>query len=151
MLEVSADELLEMTGWESSPSAWVTIDQERIDSFADATEDHQFIHVDPERAAKTPLGGTVAHGFLTLALLPYLSKEIAPQPQGLRMAFNYGLNKVRFPRPVRVGSEVRLHWKILSARKRMGRILVAALATVEIRGENKPALVAETLTMFDVG
>jgi acyl dehydratase len=151
MPEVPADELLQMVGWESPPSAWVTIDQERVDGFADATLDHQFIHVDPERAAATPLGGTVAHGFLTLSLLPYLSREIAPKPAGLRMAFNYGLNKVRFPHPVRVGSEVRLRWKILAARRRMGRILVTAEAKVEIRGEQRPGLVAETLTMFDMG
>jgi len=150
MPDVSASELLDMVGWESPPGAWMTIDQERIDRFADATLDHQFIHVDAERAAATPLGGTVAHGFLTLALLPHLSKDIAPRPEGLRMAFNYGLNKVRFPRPVRVGSEVRLHWKILGARQRLGRILVTAKATIEIRGEAKPAMVAETLTMFDV-
>jgi acyl dehydratase len=150
MPKVSADELLGMVGWESEPGEWMTIDQERIDSFADATLDHQFIHVDPERAGSTPLGGTVAHGFLTLALLPHLSRDIAPRPEGLRMAFNYGLNKVRFPRPVKVGSEVRLHWKILAARQRLGRILVTAEATVEVRGEKKPAMVAETLTMFDV-
>ena len=151
MPEVPASELLEMAGWESPAGEWMTIDQERVDSFADATLDHQFIHVDAERAAATPLGGTVAHGFLTLSLLPYLSRDVAPKPEGLRMAFNYGLNKVRFPRPVMVGSEVRLRWKILDVRERMGRLLVNAQATVEIKGEKRPGLVAEMLTMFDLG
>ncbi len=150
MPTVTKAELLKMAGWESPPGEWMTIDQERVDRFADATLDHQFIHVDPERAAATPLGGTVAHGFLTLALLPHLSKEIVPMPEGLKMAFNYGLNKVRYPRPVKVGSDIRLRWKILDVSERMGRLLVAAEATVEIRGERKPALVAETLTMFVV-
>ncbi len=150
MPTVTKAEILEMAGWESPPGEWMTIDQERVDRFADATLDHQFIHVDPERAAATPLGGTVAHGFLTLALLPHLSKEIVPLPEGLKMAFNYGLNKVRYPRPVKVGSDIRLRWKILDVSERMGRLLVTAEATVEIRGERKPALVAETLTMFVV-
>lgn len=150
MPTVTKAELLEMTGWESEPSDWLTVDQARVDAFAETTLDRQFIHVDPERAAATPLGGTVAHGFLTLALLPHLSEEIVPLPEGLKMAFNYGLNKVRFPRPVRVGSEVRLRWKILSVSERMGRLVVTAEARVEIRGERKPGLVAETITMFVV-
>ena len=148
---VSKAELLAMKGWETEPSEWMTIDQERVNQFADATLDHQFIHVDPERAAETPLGGTVAHGFLTLALLPHLSEGIVPYPEGLKMAFNYGLNKVRFPRPVMVGSDVRLRWKVLSASERLGRIVVTAEARIEVRGERKPALVAETITMFVVG
>ena len=149
---VSKEELLRMAGRESGPTAWLKIDQDRVDRFADATGDHQFIHVDPERAARTPLGTTVAHGYLTLSLLPLLSAEIAVQPRGMRMAFNYGVNRVRFPNPVKVGSEIRLRSKILDVvEKSPGRILVTAEATVEIRGEDKPALVAETLTMFVVG
>ena len=147
---VTRAELLEMGGWESVPGEWMTIDQAIVDRFADATDDHQFIHVDTERAAATSLGGTVAHGFLTLALLPRLSRDIVPLPEGLQMAFNYGLNKVRFPRPVMVGSEIRLRWKILSVKERLGRILVAAQATIDVRGERKPAMIAETLTMFVV-
>ncbi len=147
---ISKADLLGMTDWESPPGEWMTIDQERVNQFADATLDHQFIHVDPERAAQTPLGGTVAHGFLTLALLPHLSKDIVPIPEGLKMAFNYGLNKVRFPRPVMVGSEVRLRWKVLSIKQRLGNIVVTAEAKVEVRGERKPALTAETITMFVV-
>ena len=149
---VTKDELLGMAGHESGPTSWLTIDQERVDSFAEATGDHQFIHVDPEKAARTPLGGTVAHGYLTLSLLPMLSQEITVQPEGMVMAFNYGLDKLRFPNPVRVGSEVRLRTKVLGVtEKNPGQILVKAAATIEIQGEDKPGLVAETLTMFMVG
>ncbi len=149
---VSKQELLGMAGRESRPTSWLEIDQQRVNLFADATGDHQFIHVDPEKAARTPFGTTVAHGYLTLALLPMLSKEIAVLPEGTAMAFNYGVNKVRFPSPVKVGSEVRLRSKILGVtEKSPGRILVNARATIEIRGENKPALVAETLVMYVIG
>ncbi len=149
---VSKAELLQMAGRRSEPTSWLAIDQQRVDLFAEATGDHQFIHVDPEKAARTPLGGTVAHGYLTLSLLPMLSAEIAVLPQGMAMAFNYGLNKLRFPSPVKVGSEVRLRSKILGVtEKNPGQILVTAEATVEIRGQEKPALVAETLSMFVVG
>ncbi len=149
---VSKDELLGMAGHESEPSSWLVVDQDRVNLFAEATGDHQFIHVDPEKAARTPLGGTVAHGYLTLSLLPMLAAEITVKPEGLAMAFNYGANKVRFPSPVRAGSEVRLRSKILEViEKGPGRILVTAQATVEIRGQDKPALVAETLSMFVIG
>ncbi len=149
---VTSEELLGMAGHESKPTAWMTIDQDRVDRFADATDDHQFIHVDPEKAAMTPLGTTVAHGFLTLSLLPKLFDEIAVMPEGLQMMFNYGLNKVRFPNPVKVGSEVRLRSKIVNAtEKGPGRLLVTTRNEVEIRGEEKPAMVAEMLAMFVVG
>lgn len=149
---VSKDQLLQMAGHESEPTSWFEIDQERVNLFADATGDHQFIHVDPQKAAHTPFGTTVAHGYLTLSLLPKLSAEIAVLPQGTVMAFNYGSNKVRFPSPVKVGSSIRLRSKILQvAEKGPGRILVTAESTIEIRGEEKPALVAETLSMFVVG
>ncbi len=148
---VSREELLSMAGRESEPTAWLAIDQERVNQFADATGDHQFIHVDPEKAARTPLGGTVAHGYLTLSLLPKLAQEIAVMPEGMAMAFNYGVDKVRFPSPVRVGSEIRLRSKITGVtEKSPGRILVSSQATIEIRGEEKPGLVAETLSMFVV-
>ena len=104
---VTKEELLRMAGHESGPTQWLAIDQERVNLFADATGDHQFIHVDPEKAARLPFGTTIAHGYLTLSLLPMLSEEIAVQPEGLVMAFNYGVNKVRFPNPVPVGSKVR--------------------------------------------
>ncbi len=149
---VPKEELLQIAGRESEPTAWLAIDQDRVNRFADATGDHQFIHVDPEKAARTPLGGTVAHGYLTLSLLPMLADEIAVMPEGMAMAFNYGVDKVRFPSPVRVGSEIRLRSKILHVtEKSPGRILVKTLATVAIRDQEKPALVAETLAMFVVG
>lgn len=141
-----------MAGQEREPTGWFLIDQERVDRFAEATGDFQFIHVDPEKARHTPFGTTIAHGYLTLSLLPKLSEEVAVVPEGLLMAFNYGLNKVRFPTPVKVGSEIRLRSKILGVtEKGPGRILVTSEATVEIRGEDKPALVAETLAMYVVG
>ncbi len=149
---VSKQEILAMAGHESRPTSWLEIDQQRVNLFADATGDYQFIHVDPQKAARTPMGTTVAHGYLTLSLLPLLSKEIAVQPEGMAMAFNYGVDKVRFPSPVKVGSEVRLLSKILSVtEKGHGRILVKTQATIEIRGEDKPAMVAETLVMYVIG
>lgn len=148
---VPLHELLEMAGREGEPSSWLKIDQDQIDLFADATRDRQFIHVDPEKAARTQLGTTIAHGYLTLSLLPHLGEENGVIPEGLLMAFNYGLDKLRFVQPVPVGSEVRLRSKILKVtEKEPGRILVSAEATVEIKGEEKPALVAETLTMYVV-
>lgn len=148
---VTKDALLDMAGHTSGPTDWLLVDQERVDRFADATGDHQFIHVDPVKAAHTPFGTTVAHGFLTLSLLPLLSEEIAIVPEGAAMAFNYGSNKVRYPSPVKVGSRIRLHSKILDVvDKGAGRLLVTAESTVEIEGEDKPALVAETLTMYIV-
>jgi acyl dehydratase len=146
------EELLEMAGHESGPSEWLQVGQNRIDLFADATEDRQFIHVDPERAAATPLGSTIAHGFLTLSLLPRLNEELALKPEGTQMAFNYGLDRVRFLRPVKSGSRLRLWSKILEVkRKSGGRILMKLESKVEIEGETKPAVVAEILYLFVVG
>lgn len=149
---VPVDELLDMAGHESGPSEWLQVDQERIDVFADATEDHQFVHVDPERAAATPLGSTIAHGFLTLSLLPRLNDELMVMPEGTTMTFNYGLDKVRFLQPVKSGSRLRLWSRILEVkRKNGGRILMKSEAKVEIEGEKKPAVIAETLYLFVVG
>jgi len=149
---VSREELLAMAGMDLGTSAWLLVDQARINLFADATGDHQFIHVDPEKAAETLFGSTIAHGFLSLALIPHLSEETTVVPEGLRMAVNYGLNKVRFLQAVKVGSEVRLSSKILEvSEKKPGRIMVTSEATVEIKGEEKPALIAETVAMYIVG
>ena len=127
---------------------WLTIDQERIDAFADATLDHQFIHVDEEQASKTPLGGTIAHGFLTLSLVPYFTAQVGVMPENLAMMFNYGLDRLRFISPVKSGSEVRAHGKLLDvSEKGPGQLLIKIEITVEIKGEDKPAMVAETLTM----
>lgn len=148
---VSRDEFLALAGRVLGPGSWFTVDQERIDAFADATLDHQYIHVDPEKAAQTPLGSTIAHGYLTLSLLPHLSHEIGVVPEGLAMALNYGLDRLRFLQPVRAGSRVRLRSEVLEVRKKApGRFLLRAEATVEIEGETKPALVAETLAMYVV-
>jgi len=151
-LTVSREELNEKIGLPSEPSAWMRIDQDRIDRFADATGDHQFIHVDPERAAQTPFGGTIAHGFLTLSLLPRLLEEITVKPEGVVMGINYGLNKLRFLQPVLAGSEIRARSRILHVtEKGSRRLLLTGEVTVEIRGQEKPALVAETLTLFVLG
>lgn len=131
------------------PSDWMEITQERVNRFADATNDHQFIHVDPERAAATPLGGTIAHGFLTLSLVPWLTASHFESIEGVEMGLNYGLDTVRFLQPVRVGSRIRGHMEYLSAEeKKAGRWLVKSRVTVEIEGQDRPALVAETLAMF---
>lgn len=133
-------------------SDWVTVSQEMIDKFADATGDHQFIHVDPARAAMTPFGGTIAHGFLTLSLMPLLSQK-APQPriEGLKMGVNYGGNKVRFLTPVRSGSRVRGHFKTLElVEKRPGQWQQTVELTIEIEGQDKPALIAEWISQLFV-
>ncbi len=138
-------------GTEETPGEWHTVDQDQINRFADATGDHQFIHVDPERAAQTPFGTTVAHGFLTLSLLPFLQASIpAADPagdQGLAMGVNYGLNKVRFPNPVKVDSRVRAR-RTLSSVDLVGpnAIQLTQNVTIEIEGETKPACAAEFLT-----
>ena len=138
-------------GTEEAPGEWHTVDQDQINRFADATGDHQFIHVDPERAAQTPFGTTVAHGFLTLSLLPFLQASIpAADPagyQGLAMGVNYGLNKVRFPNPVKVDSRVRAR-RTLSSVDLVGpnALQLTQNVIVEIEGETKPACAAEFLT-----
>jgi acyl dehydratase len=150
-MRITASELPSLQGRELDPSAWMEIDQERVDRFADVTEDHLFIHVDPERAAQTPFGGTIAHGFLTLSLLPRLIAEQAPPIEGLQMAVNYGCDRLRFLQPVRVGSRIRARQQYLEVtEKRPGRWLVRSLITVEIENEPQPALVAESLALLYV-
>ncbi|MGE8457466.1 MAG: MaoC family dehydratase, partial [Pseudomonas alloputida] len=123
-------------------------DQQRINLFAEATGDFQFIHVDPEKAAKTPFGGTIAHGFLTLSLIPKLIEDILVLPQGLKMVVNYGLDSVRFIQPVKVDSRVRLKVKLGEVtEKKPGQWLLKAIATLEIEGEEKPAYIAESLSL----
>ena len=145
---VSKDELMEMVGTDLGYSDWMRIDQDRINQFADVTVDHQFIHVDEQLAAQTPLGGTIAHGFLTLSLLPHLTTDISVMPENTMMAFNYGLDRLRFVNPVRAGSAVRAHAKLIEVTERSPEeILIKSEVTVEIKGEDKPALVAETLVL----
>jgi acyl dehydratase len=143
-------ELLELVGQELGRSDWFAIDQDRIDRFADVTEDHQFIHVDPVRAAASSFGGTIAHGMLTLSMIVHLCEKFAPDIDGLQMVINYGFDKIRFATPVRVNGRIRAVAKLLGARERAGQLLVKTKVTIEIEGETKPALVAEWLTMHVV-
>lgn len=134
-------------------SDWVLVSQEMIDKFADATGDHQFIHVNPQMAAMTPFGGTIAHGFLTLSLLPLLGSKMidAPQIEGIKMGVNYGGNKVRFLTPVRSGKRVRSRVKLMDlSEKRPGQWQQTNEITIEIEGEEKPAMIAEWLTQLFV-
>ena len=129
-------------------SKWIEITQKRIDAFADATEDWQFIHVDPEAAKQTPFGGTIAHGFLTLSLMSAMTYDANPMLEGVTMGVNYGFDKLRFLAPVPAGSKVRGRFKLMSAEdKGGGRWLVKHEVTVEIEGADKPALIAEWLGM----
>ena len=145
---VPAEKLADYVGKEIGSSEWFEVDQDRINLFADATLDHQFIHVDSEKA--TPLfGSTIAHGFLSLSLLPHLTSQAVLAPENLKMVFNYGLDKVRFINPVNVGSKVRTHSKCLSVDdKGDGRYLMKTEVVMEIEGVDKPAYIAETLSMF---
>lgn len=146
-----ATDFPEMVGRELEPSSWMDITQERVNDFADATNDHQFIHVDPERAAQTPFGGPIAHGFLTLSLISHLTSEHSLKPEGLVMGINYGSDKVRFLQPVRVGSRIRALQKILDVtEKKPGQWLIKTAVTIEIENQGKPALIAEFLAMFIV-
>jgi acyl dehydratase len=137
----------ELAGRELGPTAWVEIDQARIDAFADATDDHQWIHVDPERAAAGPFATTIAHGYLTLALLPRFVSEVL-STDGYRLTVNYGLNRVRFPAPVPVGSRVRARFRVASVEDVPGGVQLVAEATVEREGHEKPVCVAEAVYRF---
>ena len=148
MPHVPVTELSQYVGKELGRSAWLKIDQQRINLFAEATGDFQFIHVDPEKAAKTPFGGTIAHGFLTLSLIPKLIEDILILPEGLKMVVNYGLDSVRFIQPVKVDSQVRLKVDLAEVtEKKPGQWLLKAIATLEIEGEEKPAYIAESLSL----
>ena len=146
---IPADALQDHVGQEVGVTDWLTIEQDRIDQFARATDDHQYIHVDAERAAQTPFGGTIAHGFLTLSLLSALSSRGGGlKLENTVMGINYGLDRVRFVNPVRSGQRIRARFKLGSAdEKTPGRYLMRYAVTVEIEGEEKPALVADWLGM----
>jgi acyl dehydratase len=139
--------LADAVGQHLGYSDWHEVDQKRVDLFADATGDHQWIHVDPERAAKGPFKRTIAHGFLTLSLVPMLNAEVY-RVDGVRMAVNYGLNKVRFPAPLPVGSRVRGGVELVEATPVDGGVQVVARVTVEVEGAPKPCCVAETVARF---
>ena len=145
----SIEEIGLKVGREVGVSGWIEIDQARIDTFADVTEDRQFIHVDPEAAARTPFGGTVAHGFLTLSLLSRMAAEAMLVPEGVRMGVNYGFEKVRFMAPVRSGKRVRGRFTLERLdEKRPGQWQFTHQVTVEIEGEDKPALVADWIGLI---
>ena len=146
--EVRREELQALVGQPLGTSEWMTIDQARVNAFADATDDHQFIHVDEARAAATPFGGTIAHGLLTLSLIVPLCLDFVPKIAGTRMYLNYGFDKVRFPAPVRVGKRIRASTVLSEAVERKpGQILLKLDITIEIENEPKPALTAEWLSM----
>jgi len=148
---IKVSEFPTLVGRDLEPSSWIEITQERVDQFAEATNDFQFIHVDPDKAAQTPFGGPIAHGFLSLSLLSYLNAQTAVIPENLVMGINYGSDKVRYLMPVRVGKRVRSKQTILEvSEKSPGQWLLKTAVTVEIEGEETPALVAEILSMLVV-
>ena len=144
---MAREELFQLVGEELGTSDWFKIDQSRINKFADVTEDHQFIHVDPVRAADSPFGTTIAHGMLTLSLVVHLCENFVPSIDGVHMVVNYGFDRVRFANPVKVDGRVRAVVILKDSKDRSGLILVKAKITIEIENESKPALVAEWLTM----
>ena len=149
MVEATIEELQALSGKAAGVSSWVLVDQTRIDQFAVATGDDQWIHVDPARAAATPFGGTIAHGLLTLSLVPIMAYEALPSPSDVRMSLNYGYNKVRFTAPVKSGKRVRAHFKAIALREvEPGRWDRITEVTVEIEGEPRPALVAEMISVI---
>lgn len=140
-------ELMSAAGEELGTSDWLTLDQERIDAFADATGDHQWIHVDAARAEQGPFGGTIAHGLLTLSLLPTFLQQIY-RVDGARMAVNYGLNKVRLPAPVPVGSKLRATSRIVDVAPLDGTVQVTLSTTIDIEGGDKPACVVDSIVRY---
>ncbi|MDC4846449.1 MaoC family dehydratase [Acinetobacter baumannii] len=148
---LSIDQLVELQGQALGSSQWMTIDQSMINTFADVTQDHQFIHVDEEAARQTPFGGTIAHGFLTLSLLSAMAAQVLPTVQGQKSGVNYGINNLRFMSPVHSGKLVRgnFHLKKVS-QKNKGSYQLIMEVTIEIEDQAKPALVAEWLTLVNV-
>ena len=147
----SLEEIRSRVGSEVGVSDWILVDQKAIDVFADVTQDHQFIHVDPDAAARTPFGGTVAHGFLTLSLLSRMAADVMLRPETVRMGVNYGLDKVRFIAPVRSGKRVCGRFRLdRLEEKAPGQWQFVHNVTVEIEGEDKPALVADWIGMVFV-
>ncbi|MEU8749209.1 MaoC family dehydratase [Streptomyces chartreusis] len=141
------DELKKLSGTDLGTSDWIEITQSRIDTFADATDDHQWIHVDPQRATEGPFGTPIAHGYLTLSLFIPLFTELL-DVQGVATKVNYGLNKVRFPSPVKVGSRIRLVGKLAEVEEVPGGVQIAVDGTIEIEGAPKPAAVLQSLSRF---
>ena len=149
---VPKEQLASMAGTKFEPGEWVQLEQDRINAFADCTEDHQFIHIDEEKAAQTPFGGTIAHGFLTLSMLVKMMEGVGVVPENVVMGINYGFDKVRFLAPVRAGKRVRVHAEVISVDQNDdNRFLIKQGISVEIEGEETPALVAEWLSMVVTG
>jgi acyl dehydratase len=149
MSEVTIAELSQQVGQEIGLSRWFEIDQKRIDAFADATEDWQFIHIDPEAAKATPFGATIAHGFLTLSMLSAMAYDGRPKVSGVAMGVNYGFEKVRFVSPVRAGRRIRGRFRLEALTQRSAREWqMRSAVTVEIEGEEKPALIADWLSLY---
>ena len=148
MKTINKNDLPALVGQETGVSDWVAVEQERINIFANATEDHQFIHVNPEAAKQTPFGGTIAHGLLTLSLLPKLAEQGTISLENVVMGVNYGFDKVRFINPVKTGSKVRGRFTLKDfAEKAPSQFLFTFTVQVEIEGTDKPALIADWLTM----
>ncbi|HZG98548.1 MAG TPA: MaoC family dehydratase [Nocardioidaceae bacterium] len=143
----SPDEVVAAVGTDLGASEWVEITQERVDAFADATGDHQWIHVDPERAMAGPFAGTIVHGYLTLSLVPWLGSQVFTLG-GDGAALNYGTNKVRFPQPVPVGSRIRTHVSVAEAQQVRAGTQVVFRHSIEIEGQDKPGCVAETVVLL---
>ena len=142
------DDYRALVGTEVGVSDWIIVDQARIDAFAECTGDHQFIHVDPVRAAATPFGTTIAHGYLTLSLIPMMTYASVPSIEGVKMGVNYGMNKLRFMAPVKSGKRVRGHFTLVAVDDRPdGSNQLTMAVTVEIEGETKPALVGESVSL----
>jgi acyl dehydratase len=141
------DEFVAAQGSRLGPIEWIQVDQVRVDLFADATNDHQWIHVDPDRAAGGPFGGTIAHGLLTLSLLPHFMHELC-RIDNIAMAINYGFNKVRFMTPVRVGAKVRAGSEIADVTTLNGAVQATMVTNVEIEGSDKPAAVIESIVRY---
>jgi acyl dehydratase len=152
MKTVPKNEMMSTVGMKLEPSEWIELSQQRINEFADCTEDHQFIHVDEAKAKNTPFGGTIAHGFLTLSLLAGLIEKIGITPENTVMGMNYGFDKVRFLAPVKSGKRVRMVGEVLKVdQKDENRFLTTFSVSIEIEGEDTPALIAEFLLMSFTG
>lgn len=151
MSVISREQLPGMVGKEFEPTSWINVSQQRINEFADVTEDHQFIHIDPEAAKNTPFGGPIAHGFLTLSLLSKMAEEFGFVVEGAVMGVNYGFNKVRFLSPVPAGGNVRANAKVIDVVDKPHQVQITWAVSVEIEGQEKPALVAEWISMIAMG
>lgn len=148
MKMIKTSELNTQIGIKSEPTEWFTVTQEQINAFADCTLDQQFIHIDPQRAAKTPFGSTIAHGFLTLSMLPHFAESFSVMIEGAYMSLNYGFDKVRFISPVKVGKRIRAHATLIEVvEKKPGQFMLKTEVVIEIENEDKPALNAVIISM----